>query len=168
MKNGMIVSKDGDVLNIDSCIVDLANELETKLQKARYLAAQPKATPHPSLDGFVRKSENDIELFKCDTPILDAKNLEALEFMDEIDQLSLSEKMNDMLLGMKELVMFVKDDEVISMHEGMFLHKFDTPLLGNPLEWSEPFIANVVAEIHGCEVVHIPVCNCDQDSLLEK
>lgn len=152
VKDGLLVSSDGDVVAINPDVVDLANELETNLQKARFLAAQPQGGPAPTLDGFKRKSDKSIEMFTCETPIADKKAEEALAFMDELDDVQLTQDMNDMLLGMTELVMFVQEPEVLSMDHAV-VRRFDTPELGNPLTWTKDTLASAVAEIHGCSVV---------------
>lgn len=151
LKDGLLVTSEGDVVCIDPDIVDLANELETKLQKARFLAKQPEAQPMPSLEGFVRKSVNKIEMFTTETPLADKQAEDALAFMNELDDVKLTNDMNQMLNGMFDLVMFVREDSVLGM-EAASIHRFDTPELGNPLTWNEDTLATAVAEIHGCKV----------------
>lgn len=151
MKDGLIINDAGEIVAIDPEIVDLANNLETELQQARFLADQPEASPMPTLVGFKRKSMNEIELFECETPIQDKRAEDAMKLMEEIDQASLTTQMNLMLTNIKPLVLFAKDSDVIAM-EATTLHRFDTPFMGNPLEWTEESISQVVAEINGCTI----------------
>lgn len=152
VKDGLLVAGNGDVVLVNPEVVDLANELETNLQKARYLSAQPKGGPAPTLDGFTRKSTKSIEMFTCDTPISDKRAEDALAFMDELDDIKLTDDMNNMLLGMTELVMFVQEGEVLGLEGCTTIRRFDTPTLGNPLKWTEDTLSKAVAEIHGCSV----------------
>lgn len=149
--DGLFVTPDNEIVCLDSDIVDLANELETKYQKALYLKEQPEAQPMPTLNGFKRESVNKIELFTIETPLNDKHNKEVIALMDEIDDAQLGRQMNDMLESMFELVMFVRNDTVVSLDAGV-VHRFDTPKLGNPLDWTEDTVVKAVAKIHGCTV----------------
>lgn len=151
LKNGLLVSDDGDVVVVDPDVITLANNLETDLQKARYLAAQPSGIASPSLEGFHRKSMDSIQKFTCDTPLSDKKAEEAIAFMDELDDIKLTDEMNKHLMDVLPLVMFAQDEEVLDT-DCKSVRRFDTPMLGNPLEWTEDTINVAIAEIHGCSV----------------
>lgn len=171
-KNGLLISEDGDVIGIDNEIVDLANELETMVQKAEWLEEQPKPCAGPAFNEFTRKSEEDMEIdkFECVTPTLDKKTAESLKLMDELDLSSLCDDANEMLEGFRPLVMFVKDDSVISC-EHAAIRRFDCPTLGNPLEWDVEIIQNAVALVHGVKKDNFieiidddeQACDCDDD-----
>lgn len=152
--DGMLIHKEsGDVVAVDNTVVDLANELETRVQKAMFLETQPKFCAGPDLDEFKRKSVNDINLFTCDTPLMDKKIEDALAFMDELDDIETTEKLNDAVHGFFDLIMFVRLDTVISLDSQDSIHRFDTPTLGNPLEWDEDKITSAIAEYHGVKYV---------------
>ena len=148
--DGMLVSKGGDVISVDPMIVSQANKLETMVQQGMYLIAQPEETPAPSLDGFERKSDNDIEdsKFSVNTPILDAKAEETMALMDELDDMTVANKANDMLEEFKELILFAKADYVIDHGNGVVL-RFDTPVIGSVLELTVEDITKAVALVNG-------------------
>lgn len=149
LNNGLLVSKDGDIVLPDFRIVQQANGLETMVQKAKYLMSQPEATPMPSLDGFERMSisDNESRKFEVSTPVMDAKAEEAMKLMGEIDDMATVEKANAMLDDFKTLLDFVSQDFVIDC--GDQLYKFDTPVLGNVLELTEEDVVKAIAYICG-------------------
>jgi hypothetical protein len=151
--NGTLVSEStGDVIVPSPAIVLQANELETLSQKAKYLSAQPDATPMPSLDGFKRKSinDNDDTKFSVDTPHLDRQAYETMMMLDEMDDTCVVNKANEMLKDFSDLVTFVKNDYVVDCAGGNFA-TFDTPTLGSVLELTVDDIMNVVAMACGLE-----------------
>lgn len=149
LNHGLLVSKDGDIVLPDYRIVQQANALETMIQKAAYLMAQPEATPMPSLDGFERRSIDDSETrkFKVDTPTMDAKAEEAMKLMDEIDDMATADKANAMLDDFKSFLDFVTQDFVVD--GGDQLYKFDTPMLGDVLKLTETDVVNAIAYVCG-------------------
>lgn len=156
--NGMLVSVTGDIVMPAKLVVSQANELETRLQQSAYLDAQPAATPMPTLDGFERMSINDTNLkFSAITPTLDGKMDEALELMHEIDDIETVQRANSMVKEFSALIRFASEDFVVDCGEGE-INFFDTPMLGNPLEWTKRDIADAIAAICGmaqdCLTVH--------------
>lgn len=148
LNNGLLVSKDGDIVMPDICIVNQANYLETLLQETEYLAKQPEATPMPSLDGFKRTSIKDSKVkFTATTPLMDMKQHEAMAIMDELDDMLLAERANNMLDDFKDLIDFVDNDFVVDC--GSDLYYFDTPMLGSVLELDKEGIVDVIAHVCG-------------------
>lgn len=149
LNHGLLVSKDGDIVIPDIAIVNQANRLETVLQEAVYLNEQPKAQPMPSLNGFERKSIKDStrQKFEADTPIMDAKQKEALALMDEIDDVTTVNQANELLMQFDKLVDFVSQDFVIDC--GNELYCFDTPIIGNVLDLTADDVSKAVAYICG-------------------
>lgn len=148
INDGFLVSKDGDIILPDINIVNQANELETVLQQSEYIAAQPEATPMPSLDGFKRVSIKDSKTkFTTATPLLDGKQAEAMAIMNELDDVMLVEKANEMLSMYGELIDFVDNDFVVDC--GDSLYRFDTPLLGSVLELTKEDVVDVIARACG-------------------
>lgn len=147
--NGYLVTHDGDVVNIDNEIVDLANKIETDLQRARYINDQPEQVPGDyACENFNRKSEHDIPMkFVAETPILDKKIEEAIDMMDEIDTLNHIEEFKMYIAGIDPLVKFVRDGFIVETAQEYRLHKFDLPTLGNPLEWDLEMLFHTVEEI---------------------
>lgn len=148
LNNGLLVSKDGDIVMPDIRIVDQANYLETLLQETEYLAKQPEATPMPSLDGFKRASIKDSKVkFTATTPLMDMKQHEAMAIMDELDDMLLVERANNMLDDFKDLIDFVDNDFVVDC--GSDLYYFDTPMIGSVLELDKEGIVDVIAHVCG-------------------
>lgn len=149
MNHGLLVSKGGDIVLPDFRIVQQANGLETLIQKTNYLAAQPKAAPMPSLDGFKRRSIDDSESrkFEVSTPTMDAKADEAMKLMEELDDMTVANQANEMLDDFKALLDFVTQDFVVDC--GDQLYKFDTPMLGNVLTLTEAEVVNAIAYVCG-------------------
>lgn len=165
--NGMLVSVEtSDIIMPDINVVKQANALETIAQKAKYLAAQPEATPMPSLKGFERKSIKDDLIdgvkFEVKTPGLDFKAAEAMALMSELDDVETTNKANAMLDKFTELLAFVKNDFVIDF--GGSAPVFDTPTLGSILELTQQDIVDVIAMASGLEKDDDPDCeNCDDE-----
>lgn len=149
LTNGLLVSKDGDIVLPDIRIVDQANRLETMAQQSAYLMAQPEAMPMPSLDGFKRVSikDNDGVKFTATTPLMDQKAKEAMAIMDELDDMATVEQANNMLHEFAALLEFVGNDFVVDC--GNELYCFDTPVIGSVLDLTKDDIVNVVAYVCG-------------------
>lgn len=147
-RKGMLVTKDGDALRVVDDIVAQANALEDAVQERMYLEGQPEATPAPSLDGFERKSIAVKKIrVKCSTPLLDKKVEETKAFMDELDSVSHAEKLEDIANTFIALIKFADDDCVLADVCGD-PSVFDTPMLGNPLEYtSEDVLAFIALSI---------------------
>lgn len=145
--DGMLVSKDGDIIMPDNRIIDQANHLETLVQKSAYLATQPEATPMP-LDGFKRVSikDGDVE-FTATTPLMDAKAQEAMALMGELDDVVTVDRANDMVREFKDLIRFVGQDFVVDC--GDVIEFFDTPILGSVLELTKEDVIDAIAEVCG-------------------
>ena len=147
--NGYICTKKGKVICVDADIVNQMNELETKYQMAKHLQAQPKATPMPTLNGFHRESIKDHSAkFSCDTPVHDAEVKKAIMLMDEIDMMAEVNNMNQILEEYNTLLQFTVNDEIVDKEDGTII-QFDTPVLGNPLEFTESDLINVIADMNG-------------------
>lgn len=141
--DGLLISKDGDIVLPDVRVIDQANDLETLVQKTAYLMGQPEATPMPSLDGFKRSSIKDEVVFTASTPIMDKKIDEAMAIMDEIDDMATVEKANELIDKFKALLRFVSRDFVIDC--GNKLYCFDTPTLGSILDLTKDDVVDAIA-----------------------
>lgn len=147
--NGYICTKKGKIICVDAEIVNQMNDLETKYQMALHLQAQPKATPMPTLKNFHRASLKDhTAKFSCATPVHDAEVEKAMILMDEIDMMAEVNNMNQILEEYNTLLQFTIDAEVIDKEDGTLV-QFDTPMLGNPLKFTESDLVNVIAEMNG-------------------
>ena len=133
-KHNMLVTNDNEVVAIDNEIVDLFNVFETNYQKACYMMNQPDPVPERSIDGFNRKHSGKHAELLVPTPRMDAKVNEALALMDELDNASVLEEANEILRSYQPIVDFIRDDEVLGIDGQFSVHKFDTPMLENPLE----------------------------------
>lgn len=148
-KDGYLVTKDNDVIGLAPMLVSQLNKLEQQIQKHRYIDKQPKATPAPTLDGFEFDSERDTIHFKSDTPKLEEKIKNALDLMEEIEQVNTDKCMNRMLdHELNCVVNFVMQDFVID--DDYSPMQFDCKTIGNPLELTEEKLIELVAELHCC------------------
>lgn len=149
LKNGMLVTAEGDVVVPDPAVVDQANQLETMVQKRRWLDGQPSMCAGPNLSEFERKSicDEEIHKFTCDTPLMDKKAEESIALMDELDCVEKCDKLNAIQDQFRMLFSWVGDDMVLC-GEGTLV-KFDTPTLGNPLDWDKDSVQNFIAESQG-------------------
>lgn len=151
--NGMLVCEStGDIVIPDPHIVEQANSLETLAQKTSYLAAQPTATPMPSLDGFERLSIKDKLVkgaqFEATTPLLDIEAAKTMKMMDELDDMHIVEAANMMLTKFTDLLSFVNSDFVVDTGNTVVI-PFDMPTLGNVLELKQKDITKVIAYASG-------------------
>lgn len=157
---GLIVTIDDDIVMPSIDIIEQANELETLLQQAIYLSDQPEATPEPSLDGFVRRTNKVQGGFTARTPVLDSKVEEAMALMDEIDGMAAADAANQMHEKFDKLIQFVASDFVIDC--GSTVMEFDTPVLGNVLELTIKDVVSAIGTI--CGVPDIKFHKDDDDT----
>lgn len=152
--DGMLVTKKGKVVMPHWRVIFTANELDTLLQKAVYLAGQPEAVAAPSLDGFERESliRTDAGKFSPITPTLDAKAKETLDLMEELDGVTTAHQMNDMLKEFEVLIDFADKDYFVS--DGSWDgRRFDTPFLCEDiLDLDREDILNAIGIINGLTV----------------
>lgn len=169
-RKGMLVTKDGDALRIAKAITKQANALETKMQEQMFLKDQPEATPAPTLDGFERESITKKKVrVKCATPLLDEKIKKAEAFMDELDTIDNTKKVESMANKFIDLIEFAEDDFVLADVCGE-PSVFDTPMLGNPLDYNCELIISAIVLATGLTDVDLSKitdddvdCDCDCD-----
>lgn len=151
-KNGYLIAPDGEIVTPDFNIVGQANQLETSVQRRSFIDKQPEVCFGPNLNEFKRKSIDDVNTceFKIDTPLLDEKVDESIALMDEIDNAQVVERMNEELhYKYNNLLKFVIDDDIVCKENDIAFSKFDTPTLGNPLEWDVNKIMDAIGYIFG-------------------
>lgn len=154
-RKGMLVTKDGDALRIAAAITAQANALETKMQEQMFLKDQPEATPAPTLDGFERKSIAKKKVrVQCATPLLDEKIKKAEAFMEELDTVDNAKKVEAMANEFIDLIEFAENDFVMADTCGE-PSVFDTPILGNPLDYDCELILAGVALASGLTEVDL-------------
>lgn len=135
-KNGSIVKK-STVVAVDLAIVSQYNRLEELLQRAVYLGEQPDYQPRPSLDGFEFVSIKDLGKFdveKPETPAIDKKLEEAMQFYEEVESLHKVDGINEVVQQFHALLEFCDNDEVLIGTGDVAVQMFDGFMLGNPLE----------------------------------
>jgi len=139
------VTYDGDVVSIGLALTRQLNELETKVQEARYLHRQPDAQPVPSMDGFERQSTiNAICMDSPDTPELDASVERAMRIAKEIDAIDTSKKLNKVFSEYDKVAEFLATDKVLV--DDAIIERIDTPVLGNPLELTGEKLLKILVE----------------------
>lgn len=157
IEDGYILDKHDNVLSIEDNIVCLFNDLDTELQKAMYLEAQPKATPMPTLDGFERESElsSPIE-FSVATPVLDNKIQEAMDLMKELDKCKTGKEIQEAIDFYKPIIDFADKEKVLVYDDGE-AEQVDTPFLkeyGGILKMTPADIFKVISTCCGAEFVN--------------
>lgn len=145
-KNGYLVTDKKKVIGIDPSVVYQANALETMAQKVAWLEAQPKPCDGPDWSKFDRVHSGHKVKLHTKTPILDKKIEESLALAKEIDHYTYTEEA-EAIIGNKfnDLVQFVSSNKVMNSSQYP-LQKFDTPTLGNPLDWDLETIIRVVID----------------------
>lgn len=143
-KNGYLVNKENEVVAVDNEVVDLFNKLETDLQRSYWEKSQPKIEL-PVAGKFNRQSErgNVFAHIEAETPKLDKKIDEAIALMAELDDIEVSEKSNEYLKGLVPIQLFITDNMIIACEQGV-PHRFDLPVVGNPLELTSKKLADLV------------------------
>lgn len=152
-KNGYLMNEKGKIVMPDYDVVYQFNNLEEELQKAAYLKAQPKAVAAPSMEGWEKVSEHDVDvenMFFAKTPTLDKKIAESIALMDDIDAANKVDKLRAILAGYPKVIEFINSDEIIVYDDREF--RFDLATLGNPLEFTIEKFRKVVSVIGGCDV----------------
>lgn len=128
------IVKGDEVVGLPYDVWTQLHVLERHVQESRYLAGQAGYSPLPSLDGFKYRSavEADLPVKPApETPTIDAREKEAKRFLDELEQVDLTNDVNDMIRRYDELVRFVMEDEFV---EGDQVARIDTKMLGDPLK----------------------------------
>jgi hypothetical protein len=105
------------------------------------------------MDGFKRRSVCDIEVphVVANTPTIDKRIEEAMAFAEEADDAYIAEKANAVFGYLVNLIDFVNSETVFINYDYDEPLMFDTPVLGNPLEWDEAYITNAVMTTCGIE-----------------
>lgn len=154
MSHGMFVIENGKVIAVDRAIVNQANLLETLNQKLDFKNAHPKVVAEPNWDEFERKHIGTKIELDTPTPLLDQKIAESLKLMNEIDNHNNTENTEYILNNMfGELIEFISSKKVLGTDEGVA--KFDTPTLGNPLEWTHEDIIRVVGDSISAGLINV-------------
>lgn len=146
-KNGYLVCE-GEIVSVDNEVVDLANKLETDVQRASFKRTHGcnydpcKVCDEP----FARTTERNIPTLRVETPMLDKKTKQAMQMMDEIDAMEKADQINEYLRGIDPLLQFAENDFVIACEHGE-QHRFDVPVLGDPTKWTLKSISEQVMSI---------------------
>ena len=152
-KNGYLINEKGKIVMPDYDVVYQFNNLEEEFQKAMYLKAQPKAVAAPSMEGWEKVSEHDVDvedMFFAETPTLDKKIEESLALMDDIDTANKVDKLRAISAGYPKVIEFINSKEIIVHEDNEY--RFDLATLGNPLEFTVEKFRKVVSIIGGCDV----------------
>ena len=150
MYNGMILTEDGDVVMPVGNVVAQANALDLAVQKAKYIQAQPKAKPMPSLDGFERKSSLDMDIkLEVQTPALDSKIEDAFKIMKEIDKNEIADKINGDFEKYTDLMRFASSSKVACNDSASSMLLVDTPEIGDILDLTVTDIIRFIALTNG-------------------
>ena len=152
-KNGYLINEKGKIVMPDYDVVYQFNNLEEEFQRAMYLKAQPKAVAAPSMEGWEKVSEHDVDvedMFFAKTPTLDKKIEESIALMDDIDAANKVDKLRAISAGYPKVIEFINSEEIIVYEDNEY--RFDMATLGNPLEFTVEKFRKVVSVIGGCDV----------------
>lgn len=152
-KNGYLINEKGKIVMPDYDVVYQFNNLEEEFQKAMYLKAQPKAVAAPSMEGWGKVSEHDVDvedMFFAETPTLDKKIEESIALMDDIDAANKVDKLRAISAGYPKVIEFINSKEIIVYEDNEY--RFDMATLGNPLEFTVEKFRKVVSIIGECDV----------------
>ena len=152
-KNGYLINGKGKTVMPDYDVVYQFNNLEEEFQRALYLKAQPKAVAAPSMEGWEKVSEHDVDvedMFFAKTPTLDKKIEESIALMDDIDAANKVDKLRAISAGYPKVIEFINSKEIIVCDDNEY--RFDLATLGNPLEFTVEKFRKVVSVIGGCDV----------------
>ena len=142
-KEGYIVCGE-EVVAVSNEVVDLLNKLDTDIQRAEF--DRKNAAPEPDVPKkFARKTEYGkvYPHIVADTPVLDKQVQKTLDMMDELDAAAAAEKCNDYFEGLQPVILFVASNGIVSC-EHAEQHRFDLPVVGNPLELDKERLADLV------------------------
>lgn len=144
-KSGYLIDVDDEVVALPPKVAEQLNNLDTLVQKARYLNGQPAANPEPSLDGFERKSEVHVpKLAAPCTPTIDCKEAESKKILKEIRSKMEVDAVNDVIDANKEAFIFMDSEEFI---EGSEAVRLDLPELGSPLELTPEKVTSILKAV---------------------
>lgn len=152
-KNGYLINEKGKIVMPDCDVVYQFNNLENEFQRALYLKAQPKAVAAPSMEGWEKISEHDVDMedmFFAETPTLDKKIEESIALMDDIDAANKVDKLRAISVRYPKVIEFINSKEIIVRDDNEY--RFDLATLGNPLEFTVEKFRRVVSVIGGCDV----------------
>ena len=152
-KNGYLINQKGKIVMPDYDVVYQFNNLEEEFQRALYLKAQPKAVAAPSMEGWEKVSERDVDvedMFFAETPTLDKKIEESIALMDDIDAANKVDKLQAIAAEYPKVIEFINSKEIIVYDDNEY--QFDMATLGNPLEFTVEKFRRVVSVIGGCDV----------------
>ena len=153
--DGFICDIKGRVLGINPKIAELANELDTMVQEKLYLDKQPDAQPIPSLDGFKRRHMHEVVLPQiklAETPVTDKRVAEAMAFVHEVEDQHKADEVNDMVKEFAMLFDFATSDKVWVDTDVLEEYEFDTPELGNPLDYNAELLLEAIMFIHDADL----------------
>lgn len=154
--NGILMTRNMEVVAVDPAIVRSVNALETFLQKAEYVRDQPKAQAAPSLEGFERRTTARKYEIKVETPLTDKAVEEGVALMRELSQASDARKVNSILEGFRPALDFLDNDYIVEVASDN-VTAFDTPLIdeafGGVLDARAQDVIEAVARY--CEVADV-------------
>lgn len=146
--DGVLVTKKDKVAMPSKSVIAQANQLETMVQQTMHINSQPDAQPAPTIDGFNRVHRYQAPIVDCRTPLLDEKAELSLALMEEMDKKEHADKLQEMIDHFASLIEWVHRDSFIASECEDFA-SFDTPILGDPLTWTEETVVKHIANSLG-------------------
>ena len=140
-EDGYVLTYEDEIVALPDKVAQQINKIETIMQKQKYLADQPKATPVPSLDGFERQSIIDLPEVKVSTPTLDELEEKKKKILGEIRNEMSADAVNKIIQRFPEAFSFFKKDKFV---EGSEVVLIDTPTIGNILTIDVDALVSVI------------------------
>lgn len=144
-ESGYVVNADGDVVALPPCVADQLNQIETTIQKAAWLSAQPEECKGPDLSEFEREScFGKVPEVVVATPLLDRKVEESKAIEQEMHAACCATELNKLIAGFKEAFAFVSEESFV---EGDRVVRLDLPTLGDPLKLTADGLAKAMGNM---------------------
>jgi hypothetical protein len=145
--DGYLLDDTNQIL-VPSCdLIRQFNELEHKLQEARWKAKLPSVK---ASSDFKFDSEHNVTTFRyeAETPCLDEQVEWSLKIMEELDEVEKADKRNKIINELSLVVEFVENDKVLVDDSGkLSMDRFDLKNIGNPLELTSDKLHEIIEEI---------------------
>lgn len=144
----------GDVLSItkeelvclETHLESQLNALEGMKQKAEWAKTNPKAelpAPRPAFKR-VHINKTNLPYLEIETPIADAEADKAVSFMEEIDKVNVTEKVNKLINEYAYVFAFVNADKVKVIEN--FSTELDTPTIGDVTKLTEADVIQILLD----------------------
>lgn len=134
--NGYLLNEDNEIVKVPTKIIEQYIAIDVALQKAQFMAEQPKYQKAPSLDGFEPAHIEDcaVKAKQPETPELDEMVKHSMALLKDLEAVEQSKNYNEFVEDYKDLFNWIDKDYVIGDDDAPIM-QWDSPLFGDPLQW---------------------------------